>query len=178
MKICCFSPAMRPAWRLPHWPASFFLPYPLQPRSGCRPRSIPTHYTLTLTPDLKAATFSGVESIDVSLKEPTRSITLNALDIVPVRNHLPQRPQQTGTVSLDPEKEQATFTFPATVPAGNATCQDPLHRYPEQQAARLLSRQNRPPQLRRHAVRIHRRPPRLSLLRRAGLQGHITTFRW
>ncbi len=29
--------------------------------------------------------------------------------------------QQTGTVSLDADKQQATFTFPKTVPAGNAT---------------------------------------------------------
>ena len=33
----------------------------------------------------------------------------------------PNGPQQTGTVSLDAEKQQATFTFPNTVPAGNAT---------------------------------------------------------
>ena len=33
----------------------------------------------------------------------------------------PNGPAQTGTVSLDAEKQQATFTFPKTVPAGNAT---------------------------------------------------------
>ena len=36
-------------------------------------------------------------------------------------NIFPNGPQQTGTVSLDPEKQQATFTFPKTIPAGNAT---------------------------------------------------------
>ncbi len=34
---------------------------------------------------------------------------------------VPNGSQQTGTVSLDAEKQQATFTFPKTVPAGNAT---------------------------------------------------------
>jgi aminopeptidase N len=38
----------------------------------------PRHYTLTLTPDLKAATFSGVETIEVTLTEATKSITLNS----------------------------------------------------------------------------------------------------
>ncbi len=33
---------------------------------------LPEHYSLTLTPDLKAATFSGVETIDVSIKAPTK----------------------------------------------------------------------------------------------------------
>jgi aminopeptidase N/puromycin-sensitive aminopeptidase len=42
---------------------------------------LPEHYTLTLTPDLKAATFSGVESIDVVLTEPAKRIKLNAAEI-------------------------------------------------------------------------------------------------
>ena len=83
---------------------------------------IPTHYTLKLTPDLKAATFSGDEAIDVNISQATRSITLNAIEI----NFLsvtifPNGPQQTGTVSLDAGKQQATFTFPKPLPAGNAT---------------------------------------------------------
>jgi len=83
---------------------------------------IPTHYTLKLTPDLKAATFSGDEAIDVNISEPTRSITLNAIEIHFLSvTILPNGPEQTGTVSLDAEKQQATFTFPNTVPAGNAT---------------------------------------------------------
>ena len=41
----------------------------------------PEHYTLAFTPDLKAATFTGVETIDVSLAEPTDRITLNAIEL-------------------------------------------------------------------------------------------------
>ncbi len=83
---------------------------------------IPTHYTLKLTPDLKAATFSGEEAIDVNISQPTRSITLNAIEITfESVTIFPNGPQQTGTVSLDADKQQATFTFPKTVPAGNAT---------------------------------------------------------
>ena len=41
----------------------------------------PEHYTLALTPDLKAATFTGKETIDVTLAEPTDHITLNAVEI-------------------------------------------------------------------------------------------------
>ncbi len=40
--------------------------------SACPRPSFPTHYTLKLTPDLKAATFSGEESIDVNIKQPTQ----------------------------------------------------------------------------------------------------------
>ncbi len=83
---------------------------------------LPEHYTLTLTPDLKAATFSGVESIDVRVSEPVNSITLNAAEIafqsVTVKA---EGKEQKATVSLDAAKEQATFTFPEKLPAGNAT---------------------------------------------------------
>src|ERR1039457_6797552 len=41
----------------------------------------PLHYSLTLTPDLKAATFSGVETIDVALADPTYVVTLNSAEI-------------------------------------------------------------------------------------------------
>ena len=83
---------------------------------------IPTHYTLKLTPDLKAATFSGEEAIDVNISQPTNSITLNAIEIDFLSVTIfPNGPEQTGAVTLDPSKQQATFTFPYTVPAGSAT---------------------------------------------------------
>jgi aminopeptidase N/puromycin-sensitive aminopeptidase len=82
----------------------------------------PEHYTLTLTPDLTAATFTGVETIDVTLSEPTRSITLNSAEIAFQSVTIEAAgKQQTGSVSLDKEKEQATFTFPDQIPAGAAT---------------------------------------------------------
>jgi aminopeptidase N/puromycin-sensitive aminopeptidase len=83
---------------------------------------IPTHYALKLTPDLKSATFSGEEAIDVNIKQPTRSITLNAIEITFQMVTIDSGgSQQTGTVSLDAAKQQATFTFPDIIPAGNAT---------------------------------------------------------
>ena len=82
----------------------------------------PEHYTLALTPDLKAATFSGVESIEVDLAEPANRITLNAAEIdfesVTVTAG---GEEQKAVVSLDKEKEQAAFTFPENLPAGKAT---------------------------------------------------------
>ncbi|HEX3891027.1 MAG TPA: M1 family metallopeptidase [Terracidiphilus sp.] len=83
---------------------------------------VPQHYVLSLTPDLKNATFSGVESIDVLLKDSTDTITLNSAEIafqtVTIRD---QAGQQSATISLDDEKQQATFRFPRALPAGKAT---------------------------------------------------------
>jgi aminopeptidase N/puromycin-sensitive aminopeptidase len=82
----------------------------------------PEHYTLALTPDLKAATFSGVESIDVTLAQPTDRITLNAIEIAfQSVSATANGKQQTAAVSLDKDKQQATFTFHEKLPAGKAT---------------------------------------------------------
>ena len=77
----------------------------------------PEAYKLVLTPDLKAATFTGDEIIDVTLDAPSRSITLNAAELTFLSV---TSGAQTAEVSLDPAKEQATFTFPEALPAGKA----------------------------------------------------------
>jgi len=46
------------------------------------PASVRPHaYRLVLTPDLPGATFAGDVEIDVTIEEPTASITLNAADL-------------------------------------------------------------------------------------------------
>ena len=79
----------------------------------------PEHYTLALTPDLKTATFTGDETIDVLLGSPSDSITLNAAQIqfnsVMVQG---KDGTQAAKVTLDDAKQQATLTVPKTLPAG------------------------------------------------------------
>jgi aminopeptidase N len=82
----------------------------------------PEHYTLALTPDLKAATYTGSETIEVTLKEPSATITLNAIEIAFQSVKITSGgKEQTATVALDKDKEQATFTVPNTLPAGKAS---------------------------------------------------------
>jgi aminopeptidase N len=105
----------------------------------------PEHYRLSLTPDLKTATFSGEETIDLVLDAASKSITLNAADIkfgevkayiLPTATYsygkLGSQPKplealaadshpQTASTTLDAGKEQATFTFTNELPAGRVT---------------------------------------------------------
>ncbi|HZD50574.1 MAG TPA: hypothetical protein VE178_17660, partial [Silvibacterium sp.] len=72
----------------------------------------PEHYQLTLTPNLKDATFTGSEKIDVVLDQPSDSVTLNAAEIrfQSVSATIDGK-DLTATVSEDPRKQQATFKF-------------------------------------------------------------------
>ncbi len=83
---------------------------------------IPSHYALTLAPDIKAATFTGLETIDVDLKEPSKTITLNSAEIAFQSVTVEAAGKElTAAVTSDAEKEESTFTFPETLPAGPAT---------------------------------------------------------
>ena len=75
----------------------------------------PDHYSLALTPDLKSATFTGTETIDLTLVAPSKTITLNALEL---KIDSVTAGGEAATVSYDASKEQATFTFAKDLPAG------------------------------------------------------------
>jgi aminopeptidase N len=81
----------------------------------------PHHYILKFSPDLKTAKFGGEETVHGDVNRPTREITLNALEIdfqqVTVQA-LPTGKVQTARVSLDPQKEMATFTVDEELPKG------------------------------------------------------------
>jgi aminopeptidase N len=100
----------------------FVLPFPAARAQRLSGDALPTHYDLTLTPDLKTATFSGVETIDVVLSSASKSITLNSLEIEYQKVTVTAAGKsQTATVTSDKEKEQTTFTVPDEIPAGRAT---------------------------------------------------------
>ncbi len=89
----------------------------------------PESYKLSLTPDLKAATFAGVESIAVHIDAATKTITLNTaeikiLDVTAEQDCVDCKAghgvRLTGTVVYDTDKEQATFTFPVALHEGEA----------------------------------------------------------
>ncbi len=99
---------------------SFALPTLLAQRLSTNVQ--PEHYTLKLTPDLDKATFSGDETIDVTLAQAANSVTLNAAEIQfeSVTANVNGRNAK-ADVTLDDAKQQATFAFQRTLPAGPVT---------------------------------------------------------
>ena len=83
---------------------------------------VPQRYALKLTPDLQTATFTGEETIDVTLKQPSSNITLNSAEITFQSVDVSaDGARQTATVSLDKAQQQATLTFPHELSSGRAT---------------------------------------------------------
>ncbi|WP_266169020.1 M1 family metallopeptidase [Dyella subtropica] len=87
------------------------------------PRSVrPTHYDVSVTPHADSLSFDGKVTVTVDVLQPTSSITLNALDmtfasvtLTPVKGKALPAPK----VTVDAEKQTATFTFANPVPKGS-----------------------------------------------------------
>ncbi len=82
--------------------------------------AIPTRYDLHLEPDLATSTFTGDQTVTLTLSEPANDITLNAaeLDIlsavaVDARGHTHQ-----ATIRLDDALERCHLVFPNTLDQG------------------------------------------------------------
>ena len=123
MKISGFAVSFRPVMVTAAALGCLLLFSPVVASAQRLPTNVlPQRYTLKLTPNLEKATFSGAETIQVRLKQPAKTITLNALqiDFQSVVITAAGR-TQTATVSQDKEKQQVTFTVAHAIPAGAAS---------------------------------------------------------
>ena len=90
------------------------------------PRGVrPSHYDVSITPHAESLSFDGKVTVTVDVLKPTSSITLNAIDmqfstvtLTPVHGNaaLPA-----PKVTVDAQKQTATFAFAKPVPAGSYT---------------------------------------------------------
>ena len=69
-------------------------------------------------PNIAGATFTGTETIDIILTAPSKTVTLNAIEL---QIATVTAGSQSAAISYDPGKQQATFTFAAALPAGPAS---------------------------------------------------------
>ncbi len=81
---------------------------------------VPSRYDLRLEPDLLARTFSGQETVTLTVKEPTQDIVLNAaeLDITSAKIREGKDGFLEGTVATDEALERCRLTFPKPLHPG------------------------------------------------------------
>ena len=81
----------------------------------------PSHYDLTIAPDLAAAAFTGEETIDVHIERPARTVVLNAAGLRFERVTVAAGGRALlASVSTDAATEQASLSVPSVLPAGPA----------------------------------------------------------
>ena len=89
------------------------------------PRSVrPSHYTLSLTPDLESATFSGDVSIDILISEITSEVVLNAIELELGSAVFTPRGGDASTstgITYNEDEETATISFAEPLPVGAGT---------------------------------------------------------
>ncbi|KAK3888299.1 hypothetical protein Pcinc_007638 [Petrolisthes cinctipes] len=84
----------------------------------------PTHYNITLQPNLVKCVFQGSEEITLDIKEPTREIKFNTLELslrdIKVRLGEGESVKPSST-DISTTTETATLSFDRPLPAGTAT---------------------------------------------------------
>ncbi|RJQ34644.1 M1 family peptidase [Candidatus Parcubacteria bacterium] len=81
---------------------------------------VPTKYQISLTPDLEAFVFEGEETIHLTLKKPTRAITLHSTELEIESAEIVTRTETivAQKISYNEKAETATFTFKNNLPRG------------------------------------------------------------
>ncbi|KAF9908820.1 hypothetical protein BX616_011368 [Lobosporangium transversale] len=82
----------------------------------------PSHYTLTVTPDLKEFTFRGYVEININIHEATKTIQINTkeLTIKWGRVEIDDKTHEAVETTFDEHRETTTFTFESELPKGSA----------------------------------------------------------
>ena len=90
---------------------------------------VPTHYNISLVPDLKNFTFTGICEVSANVAKATNTIVCNAaeLDISAATVTCGEK-SEAGVVSLQEKEETATLTLPADLTTGAVTITQPVTR--------------------------------------------------
>ncbi|KAG0041376.1 hypothetical protein BGZ83_001887 [Gryganskiella cystojenkinii] len=82
----------------------------------------PTHYTVTISPDLKAFTFGGYVEIEIDIHEPSKTIQVNTKEMTLkwARVEIDEKTHETIDTTYDDHRETTTFTFGVELPKGKA----------------------------------------------------------
>ncbi|KAG0210662.1 hypothetical protein BGX28_009089 [Mortierella sp. GBA30] len=82
----------------------------------------PSHYTLTITPDLKEFTFGGYVEIDLTIHEATKTVQINTKDLTlkTTSIEIDGKTHEPVSTTFDDHRDTTTFTFDSELPKGTA----------------------------------------------------------
>jgi aminopeptidase N len=111
---------------------------------------VPNHYRIQITPDMANLRFAGQVEIELALKKPAKTVTLQAVDLV--FEHVTIDSIGQAKVSTDAKSQTATFSFDQTLPAGKHTLSLAYQGKINKQASGMFVLDYETDQGRRHAL--------------------------
>ena len=95
-------------------------PFDFASTPGKLPKQVvPEEYAIRITPDLKKLSFTGSETIMLTVREPVRQLVLNALELKILGVSLDGKVIPPSALKLDPKEETLTLTPASELPAGS-----------------------------------------------------------
>ncbi len=97
-------------------------PFDFASTPGKLPKSVrPSEYAVWIQPDLEKRTFTGHETVKLTVEQPTREIIFNALEIAISEARLDEKALPSSSIKMDAAKELVTIVLPDELPAGEHT---------------------------------------------------------
>ena len=94
-------------------------PFDFATTPGKLPKQVvPEEYAIRIVPDLSKFSFTGSETVKLNVREPVRSLVLNALEIKISGASLDGKMIPESAIKLDAKEETATLTLESELPAG------------------------------------------------------------
>jgi aminopeptidase N len=79
---------------------------------------VPVRYAVDLAPDLDTKTFTGDETVEIEVRQPTQRVVLNAADVTIATAELVDEPQNRAEIAPDAEAQSVTFAFAQALSSG------------------------------------------------------------
>ena len=78
-------------------------------------------YSVRIIPDIEKLTFTGSETVKLTVRAPVRKLVLNALELEIISASVDEKILPQSTVKIDESSELLTLTLPSELPAGDHT---------------------------------------------------------
>src|SRR5438477_7686516 len=94
-------------------------PFSFKDTPGKLPKEVvPTDYSIRIVPNIEKLTFSGTETVRLSVRKPVRQLVLNALELEISEASLDGKPLSKSAINIDKERELLSFALPSESATG------------------------------------------------------------
>ena len=94
-------------------------PFSFKDTPGKLPKEVvPTDYSIRIVPNIEKLTFSGTETVRLSVRKPVRQLVLNTLELEISAASLDGKPLSKSAINIDKERELLIFALPSESATG------------------------------------------------------------